>query len=1230
MKQGQLFLGSYEVKRLLQRSARSEVYHAWDVTLRRDVCLKILRHRGKNQAEPDSLYDEARYVSELRSPYTVKVYTSGAMPRGSGIYFIMEWAEGGSVRDWLAHQGRLTVPQWLTLATQVGHSLGEAHAKGLVHRDIKPSNLLVFFVGDQEKVVKVADFGISTKRVGSQAPAWAPVMGTPEYLAPEAWESGTVDPLTDVYALGVTGYYCLTGRLPFAADTVTAIRDAHRFEPVPPFASSLQIPPAVARTILRCMAKSPHDRPVSVAAVLADMEISPVAANTPYRIKFSEEIGQITVISTPTLTEHTLDDLSPTESTSAQAAPPLRELRLVSGTWVEGEPEELAAWEERVAHAGGLVIFRGTHERLALFGHTGQGAEAPLRATRLAALGARFGIAAAHTIKVSAHELVAHDRLQTLLEPTLRKLVRRAQVGEPVVSRRTFERIDRSYGAATEPLAPTASTHGVGMAATEDGWVSVSEPKTWSVPNFATGTVDLIGRTGELQEVVHRIVQTIHHKRAEVLWITGEAGIGKTRLCHDVRTTLSSQVRGLQWINVSAFPEDSELPFAVIRRFLWILLDLPEGTFGKDLQNRIENTLDSAHIVGFRSISRDLCLLLDPDTRADATATPQRKPDTMHLASSIVDLFKAVAATAGVVTLVEDVHWADRDSMALFTHVIESLDGTRAFWLWSGRPEALTHHRELGPGRGKHHLLRLGPLNGFLTEQLCRNLVARVSGKVDALVSYLSERTDGVPLYAEELLRLCVQRGAVFKTEPGCWMVDTTKLDRDDVPPSLESVLLQRIEHLPTPDRQVAQACAILGRRVTGASLDLLLRWDQSHHVPATLERLVDSFVLVPEQSTTAESPTYRFSHALLADAAYQTVVEPDRLVWHQRAAEWFEEQAQRRISLEWMALAAEHWDRCGNLERAYSAHDKAADLAQTAFAIAAVRFHLERCRAIGDTSPLPPLLKTTLLVKIGRLFAHEQKYEQALDYYQQAEETLIASKQSPETDGYRHHWAAIRYVRALVVTSQGRHDEAQALCEQALALLKSQTLDPTDRVLAARIGNWLGWTLRRCGEFVQAEAVVQTALQDLGTDGPQREQSTLLSALASLYAELSRPMELVRQCHEQAIALKRSLYDRDGDAKALGAAIVNYASYLISANCLPEARTWLDQATKIANDIEDQEMRAVILVNLAELSLSEHQPDDALRHLDRARKLAQQRGLAWMLSEIDRLEAHTEKCTSV
>ncbi|NUN15857.1 MAG: protein kinase [Myxococcales bacterium] len=1220
MKQGHHFLGTFEVKRLLQRSARSEVYHAWDTTLRRDVCLKILHRRSSTHAEPDSLYDEARYVSDLRSPYTVRVYTSGALPRRNGIYFVMEWAEGGSVRDWLAHQGRLTVSQWLLLAAQVGHSLAEAHAKGLVHRDIKPANLLLFLVAEQERIVKVADFGISTTVVKPGSATRAAVMGTPEYLAPEVWESGVIDPRADIYALGVTGYYCLTGQLPFRGDSFTTLRDAHRFEPVPPFAPQLQIPPAVSKTILRCLAKSPDDRPDNIAVLLSEMGTPALLGGTPYRIKLNEEIGQITVISTPTVTEHTLDDLIDTSATPNDTAPPLRELRVVSGTWVQGDATELAAWEERVTNAGGLVVFRGADERLAVFGHTGQGAEAPLRAARLAALGARFGKAAAHTIKVSAHELVAHDRIRSLLEPTLRKLVTRAQPGEPVVSRKTFERIDRSVGPVTELLSQTTTTRTPPTESIDEGWVAVPEQKPWSIPTVETGSVDLVGRAAELQEILHRIGQGTRRKQPGVVWVIGEAGIGKTRLCHDVRAATAVQLRGIQWITTAAFPEDSALPFAVLRRFLWTLLDLPEETFGKPLQERLEARLSAANVVGYRAVSRDLCQLLDPEPRADTTATPPRRPDPAQLAASIADLVKASVLSAGLVTLLEDIHWADRDSMTLLATVIESLEGTAAFWIWSGRPQSLEHHREINPGQGRHHLLQLGALTGFLTEQLCRNLVMSVVGDIEPLVTYLSKKTDGVPLYAEELLRLCAQRGVVFKTEDGPWMVDVTKLDEDLVPPSLESVLLQRIEHLDAPDRQVAQACAILGRRISGASLDLLLKWDPTHNVPAALERLVKAFVLVPEPTGAPDLSTYRFSHALLADAAYQTVLESDRLVWHQRAAEWFESRAQTRLSLEWMAIAAEHWDRCGNLERAFEAHDKAADLAQTAFAIPAARVHLQRCHAIGERWPLSPLARTTLLVKTGRLFAHEQKYKEALEYYQQAEEWLTAGTQTPESAAYRHHWATIQYVRALVVTSQGHHNDAQAWCEQALVMLKRHELQPNDRILAARIGNWLGWTLRRRGEFAAAETIVQTALQDLGFAGPDRERSTLLSALASLYADLNRPTELVRQCHEQAITLKRTLYERDGDAKPLGAAIVNYASYLISANYLPEARLWLDQATKIANDIEDQEMRAVILVNLAELSLSEHQPDDALRHLDRAQKLAQQRGFLWMMNEIDRL----------
>jgi serine/threonine protein kinase len=160
------------------------------------------------------------------------------------------------------------------LLQQVCHSLGEAHARGLVHRDVKPANILVCRLGPDDDFVKVLDFGLVKHTQDGQTVTVLSMegvaLGTPSYMAPEiALGRGDVEARTDIYSLGCVAYYMLTGQPVFSGDTPVATALAHvQAAPVPPrLRSQFELPPALDALILECLAKDPEARPASATAV---------------------------------------------------------------------------------------------------------------------------------------------------------------------------------------------------------------------------------------------------------------------------------------------------------------------------------------------------------------------------------------------------------------------------------------------------------------------------------------------------------------------------------------------------------------------------------------------------------------------------------------------------------------------------------------------------------------------------------------------------------------------------------------------------------------------------------------------------------------------------------------------------------------------------------------------------------------------------------------------------
>ncbi|MBX3219937.1 MAG: serine/threonine protein kinase [Labilithrix sp.] len=256
-------LGRYRLEARIGEGGMNEVWLAWDEALKRNVALKMLRSSAETDARVLARFErEALALSRLTSPHTVRVFDFGASD--DGISFIaMEYLPGADLQQLVRESGPMPPERAIALAIQACRSLTEAHAAGIVHRDIKPANLFATRLGDQHDVLKVLDFGIA--RLVSDATRTQSVRGTPAYMPPECWMDGEADARSDVYSLGATLYFLLSGFPPFEnADAAQLVR-AHMLEtPVPPSKRRGEpLPASLDALVLRCLAKSPSDRVAS-------------------------------------------------------------------------------------------------------------------------------------------------------------------------------------------------------------------------------------------------------------------------------------------------------------------------------------------------------------------------------------------------------------------------------------------------------------------------------------------------------------------------------------------------------------------------------------------------------------------------------------------------------------------------------------------------------------------------------------------------------------------------------------------------------------------------------------------------------------------------------------------------------------------------------------------------------------------------------------------------------
>lgn len=260
-------LGQYRLERLLGKGGMGEVYLAKHALLHRPTAIKLLRDVSAS-ATRELFRQEVQTASGLTHPNTVEIYDYGRTPEGV-FYFAMEYVEGATLEDVVLSTGAMPPSRVIHLLLQAAGSLGEAHDRGLVHRDVKPSNLMLCERGGIFDTLKVMDFGL-VRDLADDKQAERGLMGTPLYLAPEAiLEADGAVAQSDVYALGATAYFLLTGTPPFVGGSLVELLSDHLAAEPPAVVCD---DPALAELVRRTLAKDPNDRPADAKELAAELE----------------------------------------------------------------------------------------------------------------------------------------------------------------------------------------------------------------------------------------------------------------------------------------------------------------------------------------------------------------------------------------------------------------------------------------------------------------------------------------------------------------------------------------------------------------------------------------------------------------------------------------------------------------------------------------------------------------------------------------------------------------------------------------------------------------------------------------------------------------------------------------------------------------------------------------------------------------------------------------------
>ena len=323
----------YRIIRSLGEGGMANVYLAHDMVLDRDVSVKLLRLDLRDDPSTKRRFHrEAMAATQLNDPHIVGIYDVG---EDHGLqYMVMQYVKGTDLKAYIKKHYPIPLPQVIDIMEQVLSAVATAHAHGIIHRDLKPQNILI----DENKNVKITDFGIAVAVSQDSLTQTNTLMGSVHYLSPEQARGSIATKQSDIYSLGIILFELLTGKVPFEGETAVSIALKHFREEIPSVREqNKEIPQALENVIIKATAKEPAERYSSVNEMAADLKtvLDPQRANEPRLKIHQDDNGETKVLDIKHLKA---DDYQPKKSTDSPTVDPStkpqkwKKYGIVSGT----------------------------------------------------------------------------------------------------------------------------------------------------------------------------------------------------------------------------------------------------------------------------------------------------------------------------------------------------------------------------------------------------------------------------------------------------------------------------------------------------------------------------------------------------------------------------------------------------------------------------------------------------------------------------------------------------------------------------------------------------------------------------------------------------------------------------------------------------------------------------------------------------------------------------------
>ena len=780
----------------------------------------------------------------------------------------------------------------------------------------------------------------------------------------------------------------------------------------------------------------------------------------------------------------------------------------------------------------------------------------------------------------------------------------------------------------------------------------------------------MIGRDAELQRLKDAVLAAFETRETQVVIISGEAGIGKSRLMAELDQWIDLLPQVIRYFKGRAGPSMENQPYSLLRDVFSSRFQIYDSDPPRAVQEKIVAgigefeyipALEGDRAGEARQRGRAIGQLLGFKLEEGPAIL-----DPMTVRSQAIvylkDYFQELAAVRPIALLLEDIHWADDSSLDVLEELVSGLPHLPLAVVCAARPLFFERRPDWAAHLKVHTTrLALAPLSREDNQRLVEEILQRASEIPPALHDLITDSAEGNPFFTEELIKMLIENGVIHTEDVEHWQIDLGGLKGLQIPSTLVEVLQARFDSLSLQERLLLQRASVLGRVFWDEGVKFIEEEQgEAGQLDEKIEQVLRSLgsrdMIFPSQTTAfEETHEYLFKHALLRDVTYESVLKRLRKVYHAYAAQWLETVTRRsQRSEEYAAWIAEHYHLAEDHERAREWYRKGGAFAISRYANAEAVRCLTHCLQMWPEADLEG--RIDLLVQRAKVYdtlADRPAQKEDLETLERLVEELRRSGAASEAtinllgarlslqwwfyyDSQGDHQATLQTSERIIALAHSAGDvevEAQGYLHAGASLWRrgdfaqgQKTLEKGlslarqagSRKLEADFLRNLGITLQYQEIFSEARDQYEAAQRLYEEVGDERGASMTANSLGYLFFERGE-LHAAREYFLRALRLKRKIGHRHAEHLTL----YNLGLLDLKLRQYPDAQEAFEQTLVFFSDTGDAEGRADSLMGLANLARATGEFESARRGLAEALSIYQQNRSPLGIAEVLLVQAH-------